>query len=1129
MSRIVYLISILSLILMSAPVDALEITPTQKGLEIQTDVFKNITLNYPVLETSGKQKVKPDGDVKINGPKTTVSYTDGTVLIISQNGGRFSFQFKDLPANVKSMNFGMNLPASIVNTLQWDIDNSGFKNFPAKVQDDPFLHKGNARNFSIAKDGIGFNMRIEHGYQQLQDNRKWNDTKFYWFAATQMPRTNGNNSYYNIEFKTADGITLEGTVTQQAETNVEPKPIEAHGVKTKLTSKGIAIDLNSGGIFTLTYPKLMGLKPDKPVSVDNVTSTLTHLKYVDGISAVVKLDQNENVKVDFDNLNDQVKTARLEMLIPIGMAKGGKFSIGNESLKPFPSEKQAKPFLYQGNNESLTLTHQTGPGFKLTMPKYGYQQLQDNRHWNWNIFAWWYGVTIPSGQSKFTLDFKIGDLPGGAVKAKPVVDRFGQWVASDYPTKVKSIEELKQDAIDDEAYYGSLTPPTRDSFGGIPGTKEKYNLKATGFFHLEKINGRDILVTPDGNAYFQLGVCGWTPCDDYTRVRGREEIYEWLPTEHDPEFKSAWRPNDPGVFSYLLANRIRKTGKPFDIYDYADMWLTREMKWGFNSLGAFCPTGEKFREVLGKHNYPFVNHLPMRSFKEILGIHLVWDPFEKGIEKKFDEVFSKFGQTYNNDPLLIGSFLVNEPNMENIPKVIPLLKASDCAAKAKLVEMLKEQYPTVSDFSKAWNIKASSFDEVGQLPLNITTKQASEDMQKYLGLFLDRRYKLVHDAFRKHVPNHLLIGDRWMPGTSNNERLVSTAGKYMDIISVNYYTDGIDRNYLDRIHRWSGGKPMILSEFYFTSPDESGLQGGRGLPSQDKRGLAYRSYVEQAMNTGYVVGIEWFINVDQTVTGRFFQGFNGEANNTGLVNVADRPYKDMLKHVMVTNYDWFSVIDGSRKAYILDDPRFTLQKGGSKKTVTIDRMVKAFKLDANRSEWPLTPPYRIAEAGAKVEGSFRVAWDTQNLYLFIEVTDEFPMINFQNGSGIWNGDAVELFIGYEDLDRVGNMIYSDRQVILRGAPAKDGQNNAWLANAPSQKTIDSIVVPNIDGKGYTIEARIPFASLDMTPKVNQTLLFDIALDSTNNVRSPRSEQVLFNGTKHASRDRGVWGHAKLVN
>ena len=121
-------------------------------------------------------------------------------------------------------------------------------------------------------------------------------------------------------------------------------------------------------------------------------------------------------------------------------------------------------------------------------------------------------------------------------------------------------------------------------------------------------------------------------------------------------------------------------------------------------------------------------------------------------------------------------------------------------------------------------------------------------------------------------------------------------------ISVNYYTRQIDREYLDRLHRWSGGKPLLLSEWHFTCIPESGLPGGLGnVATQRERGLAYRNYVEQAAAIDYVIGVEWFTLIDQARSGRFFERNTGERGNTGIFAVTDHPWMDFVAEVVKTN------------------------------------------------------------------------------------------------------------------------------------------------------------------------------------------------------------------------------------
>src|SRR5690606_5832492 len=189
-----------------------------------------------------------------------------------------------------------------------------------------------------------------------------------------------------------------------------------------------------------------------------------------------------------------------------------------------------------------------------------------------------------------------------------------------------------------------------------------------------------------------------------------------------------------------------------------------------------------------------------------------------------------------DNPLLIGYFISNEPSVEDVPKVVPRLKASKSGSKRRLIERLREKYGDIAAFNDAWGTSVESFEQAGEAPLSVSTAEAAQDMRDFFDEFLDRRYRLVHEYLRKYDKNHLLIGDRWMPGTANNEQMVRAAGKYLDIVSINYYTYGLDQRFLKRIREWSGNKPILLSEFYFTSPAESGLVGGLRMDSQRDRG-----------------------------------------------------------------------------------------------------------------------------------------------------------------------------------------------------------------------------------------------------------------------------------------------------
>ena len=485
-------------------------------------------------------------------------------------------------------------------------------------------------------------------------------------------------------------------------------------------------------------------------------------------------------------------------------------------------------------------------------------------------------------------------------------------------------DDLKKDVEADKAYYDSLNPPATDTYGGRPESGAKYNLHKTGFFHLEKIQSRDVMVDPAGNLYFECGLCPVAPIGDFTLVGGRPGAFEWLPTVQNG-FRSALMDNGYApIASFYRANVMRKYGKPFDNEEESGIATMRIRKWGFNAAGAFGVETKTMAAMNLPYTAMFGPGLPVISEQT-----KVPDPFADDAEKKVDAALTKQIDPHVNDPLIIGYFLGNEQHFEDLPRLIPTLNGTKSGAKRRLVKMLQDKYGDIAKFNAAWQPKtpASSFDELSTTPLAILTQQASDDMKEFQDLFTDTYYGMVTRIYRKHDPNHLLLGSRWQPGTANSKVLLRNAGKYMDVISVNYYTYGIETDFLKKLHDLSGGKPLMMSEWYYSAADHGPGGGTKTVKTQAERGLGYRNYVETVASLPYVIGQEWFSYLDQPVTGRFFEGYNGEAGNIGLISGVDRPYKDAVAEMMKTNYDIYSVVTGKRPPFQYDDPRFKVGPG----------------------------------------------------------------------------------------------------------------------------------------------------------------------------------------------------------
>lgn len=683
--------------------------------------------------------------------------------------------------------------------------------------------------------------------------------------------------------------------------------------------EGLEIDGGSIGKFTLAYPSLLDGSHapihklvDKQIHGNTVT-----LRYAGNAEATMSVGDGGTVRVKFANTPADVKAVAYEMHIPIGFNQGGNWIVDGKETA-FPKEKQPKPHLYQGNNTTIGIRNYEGKKLVLKMPDYSFLQLTDNREWNWDIYHFTAFTPFDSTQTEHVATIST---EGEGAKVAPLVDPFGQLVAETWPGKLKNIDELKVDEETERTFAASLHPPQFDPYGGLPGSMKTFGLRATGFFHMEKKGNRWHLVDPAGNTFFHLGVCGVNPSDDYTQIEGRESAYEWLPSRTG-EFQSAFRPGQHTTFSFHLANMIRKTGLPYRSEDYTARMISRMRKWGFNSIGAFSSGGELVRK---KEQFPAVAFLPLAQWdgiKRIPNIEETIDPFDEETRAGIERNLARTLPTHANDPLIIGYFIVNEPIYENIPHMLPTLNRTH-ACKREFVKWLERKYKQVGEFNSAWQTQAKGFDELNDRVLRVESPSAKSDVQAFTGVFLEEYFRLITETFRRYDSNHLLIGSRLQPGTINNEQLCRIAGKYLDVMSFNYYTYALDKKFLQQIYDWTGGRPMMLSEFYWGATRESGLSGGREVATQQERGLAYRNYVEQAASLDFIVGIEWFTLVDQSVTGRWFQGFNGERANTGLIAVTDRPWTGMITEMVKTNYDIYKVMFGERKPYSFTDGRFT--------------------------------------------------------------------------------------------------------------------------------------------------------------------------------------------------------------
>lgn len=911
---------------------------------------------------------------------------------------------------------------------------------------------------------------------------------------------------------------------------------QANAATLEFVSDQMVLHDDSLGDFKLEYPALYDgskpyslIKPAVTVVSKQQVSLTYHWKARDvQMHAILKSDDKGALEITFDSIPGGMRSAIIRWLIPYNFAMGGKWAMGDEPPVAFPTTMLDKAEVGSSHANTFTLFDASQKALKMTVngPAGQFLQLQDNRHWDWKIFQLQIICNFKTSTEPYTI--KIQWQPPGNVssdhaqnKSAVRVDRFGQPMHFEFAGKVHSDNELLADVQSDKAYYASLEEPSRDAYGGMVGSQQKFNLDATGFFHLQKLsNGRTVLVTPEGNLFFQLGVCAVKPYN-FTYITGREEIYEWLPKVNS-KYTAAFLHGNPSDFSFQITNWIRKFGK-LDQADFEMRIGTRLKKWGFNSYGAF--SGQS-RMMPSTPSLPVMWQVPnlMGKFP---------DPYNSKTIAKLDKVFASQIKPLANDPKIIGYFLENEQAFGDLPIHLPQLHHNE-PAKLALIKMLQNKYSEIALFNKAWAVHVADFKSLATTSIAPTTDLAMADMRAFTRKFLHTYFKLICGTFKKYDQNHLLLGNRFLPANASSADYVGMTADYVDVFSINYYTYGIEKSFLQRVSKLAKGKPILLSEWSFGTI-EHGLAGGvRDVTDQNERGLAYRNYVEQAAAMAYanVVGIQWFSLADQPLTGRWFQKYNGEAMNIGFLDVTDRPYKKMIKHVKQTNNQIYDLVLGKVQPFAYDHPRFNGKS--SQKTLQAPHMKKAIKVDGLFGDWTGRPSDRLGEnnlimgqSNGTSGADFWVGWDEKNLYVYVVCQDPTPCANFDTTHQLlWRSDAVELFIGAESLEKGGAMLATDHQLLIGANPNLPGQWH-WQ-NKTVQRPIERVVIKHADGQGWTMEAAVAWDDLGIKPHSGQKIRFDLAVDESDG-GNKRQRQFMYSGNERNSSDRSAWGLLQLVD
>ncbi len=501
-----------------------------------------------------------------------------------------------------------------------------------------------------------------------------------------------------------------------------------------------------------------------------------------------------------------------------------------------------------------------------------------------------------------------------------IVDGYGQAVRDNWPEKIDSDAALRAAHARERKALAETQALAKDTdrYGGrLDGQK----LTATGWFRTQKSAGRWHLVTPEGHAFFSLGVNAVSADGGRSVVEGREFMFSSLPPD-----KGAWtafygvseRPNtDQGAsrglgfnhgrwFDFQAANLYRVDGE-----DWLGAWRARSLDrlqaWGFNTIGNWSDP------ALGQaHRLPYTRSVNIAGNYANVATGLdYWgrmpDPFDPRFVQAADKAAAQAAAAVQDDPYLLGYFADNELAWAGVGAqgrwalALGTMHGDEHSpAKAAFIAMLQKKYGDAIRLGNAWGLPLTSWEMLqaaGFAPPspNQAHPAVAEDYSAWLRQYADTYFSVVAAAIRRHDAHHLFLGGRF---AVNTPEAVAACARYCDVISFNVYAD-LPQHGFDVAAVHALDRPVLIGEFHFGSDDRGPF--GKGVVSvsnEAQRGEAYAKFVDAAASDPAIIGAHWFQYTDQPVSGRLL---DGENSHVGLVGITDIPFGSFVEAVQAAN------------------------------------------------------------------------------------------------------------------------------------------------------------------------------------------------------------------------------------
>ncbi|HPI03411.1 MAG TPA: sugar-binding protein [Candidatus Goldiibacteriota bacterium] len=216
-----------------------------------------------------------------------------------------------------------------------------------------------------------------------------------------------------------------------------------------------------------------------------------------------------------------------------------------------------------------------------------------------------------------------------------------------------------------------------------------------------------------------------------------------------------------------------------------------------------------------------------------------------------------------------------------------------------------------------------------------------------------------------------------------------------------------------------------------------------------------------------------------------------------------------------------------------------------KPKTTLSIVSEGFTIDGSLADWSAITPVVLDSAkmlthgktewaGKEVQsGKVYVAFTQDALYVAAEVKSPKGIANNNVGKDMWNGNAVEVFVGFDNSDPEREM-YTESDYQLGFNPGKINKEGkvinkpeVFCFNMEQSVAGSKIKAKKIKG-GYILEAMVPASFFPAWNVASgNEISFDISIDDQGSKGAARKLQFTWSGYAESYKNPAGWGTAVL--